>query len=199
MKDIKEYEVLSCDEQEIDTIKIKKYKVKHKLFNNKSIVVNSNIMNLQNGVGILLYDRQKDKVVLIEQFRFGPINEALNPWLIEIIAGINDADESVDEIAIREVFEETGITVQKVFPMISYLVNPSTTNQKIDLFYAFIDSTQLDENKTHGLISEGEDIKMHIMDLDTACKYIESGKINNSLTIIALLWLKLNKSLICQS
>ncbi|MGB0552482.1 MAG: NUDIX domain-containing protein [Alphaproteobacteria bacterium] len=57
----------------------------------------------------------RDTVVLIEQFRLGPM--AANhptPWKIEIIAGILEKNESPNELAFRETTEETGGSLSEV-------------------------------------------------------------------------------------
>jgi len=47
-----------------------------------------------DAVCVLPYDPQRDQVVLIEQFRVGALGKVENPWLIELVAGLIDKDES---------------------------------------------------------------------------------------------------------
>jgi ADP-ribose pyrophosphatase len=56
---------------------------------------------------------QRDEVVLIEQFRVGAW-AGVNPWLIELVAGLIDKDEEPEEVAHREAEEEAGLTWRAV-------------------------------------------------------------------------------------
>lgn len=73
-----------------------------------------------NGATILLYNREKQSVVLIRQFRIATwVNGNADGRLIETCAGLLDDDEP--EVCIRkEAIEETGFevgAVQKVFEL----------------------------------------------------------------------------------
>src|SRR3546814_18574745 len=45
-----------------------------------------------HAAAVLLYDPARDAVVLIEQFRPGAYAAGVNPWLVEVVAGIIEAD-----------------------------------------------------------------------------------------------------------
>ncbi|MEQ8695449.1 MAG: NUDIX domain-containing protein, partial [Bauldia litoralis] len=62
-----------------------------------------------HAAAVLPYDPVRDEVVLIEQFRPGPLaaGEA-SPWLIEIVAGIIDPGETPEEVVRREADEEAN-------------------------------------------------------------------------------------------
>ncbi|WP_312656577.1 NUDIX domain-containing protein, partial [Kluyvera ascorbata] len=67
-----------------------------------------------NGATVLLYNRQKQSVVLVRQFRVATwVNGNLDGMLIETCAGLLDDDEP--EACIRkEAIEETGYQVSNV-------------------------------------------------------------------------------------
>ena len=50
-----------------------------------------------DAVCVLPYDPQRDEVVLIEQFRVGAMDAGVNPWLMELVAGLIDKDEEPEE------------------------------------------------------------------------------------------------------
>src|SRR5580704_15793566 len=52
--------------------------------------------------GILPFDPKSDKVVLIEQFRAGPMAAGEFPWLMEIPMGMVDVNETPEQAAQRE-------------------------------------------------------------------------------------------------
>ena len=140
---------------------------------------------------VLLYDPELDNVVLIEQFRLGPMIEDDNPWMLEIVAGIAEPDENPEDVVIREAMEESGCTVSKLFPLYSYYPSPGACNEVIHLYCGLTDSSKA--GGIHGLESENEDIKVHVIPAEEALAMLNSGHINNASTIIALQWLSANR------
>ena len=141
-------------------------------------------------VGVLLYDQDRDKVVLIEQFRVGALDEP-TPWIFEVVAGMIEPGESPENVAIRETLEETGSKVNDLTHICDYLVSPGGTDEKLHLYMAKVDSQHI--SGVHGLPEEGEDIKVHTVSTAAAFEAIESGIINNGATVIALQWLEIQK------
>lgn len=66
--------------------------------------------NTPDGVIIYaVYGEQKDKLVLVRQFRY-PIND----YIYEFPAGLVETGENMNACAIREMYEETGLQFQPV-------------------------------------------------------------------------------------
>jgi ADP-ribose pyrophosphatase len=151
-------------------------------------------LQISDGIGVLLYDPLEDQIVLVEQFRAGALKSAAEPWFLEIVAGVIESDDTHLSVAKRESLEETGIYIDEILPMVNYFVNPCNSTQKMYLYCARVDTKDYNPNVSYGVRSENEDIKVHIIDLEKAYEAVSSGIINNSLTIIAILWIKLNKS-----
>lgn len=145
-------------------------------------------------VGVLLFDANNDQVVLIEQFRIGIINKAKSPWLMEIVAGVIDKDESLEQVARRETQEESGLKITNLFPMCQYWVSPGGSSERMHLFCGQIDAKLA--QGIHGVVEEGEDIRLHVLNLSAAYSLLNQGKINNSSTIIALQWLQRNEQIV---
>ena len=143
--------------------------------------------------GILPYDVQRDKLVLIEQFRIGALADEVSPWLFEIVAGIVDKKgEKLEDMALRELCEETGIESKNLSFISKYWVSPGASSERLSLYWSDVDSTKA--KKFCGIRSEFEDIKVHILSATEAFAMLDAGLICNSLTIIALQWLRLNKN-----
>src|SRR5713101_1312702 len=49
--------------------------------------------------GIVLYDPERDSVILIEQFRVPALYAGRSPWQLEAVAGLIDAGETPEEVA----------------------------------------------------------------------------------------------------
>lgn len=140
---------------------------------------------------VLLYDPVSDEVVLVEQFRLGAYEAGQQPWLLEIVAGMVDADEDVEICARREVAEETGLEVRELEKIHSYLVSPGGSDETATLFVGRVDA--VGAGGVFGNDHEGEDIKVVVLSTGKAMARLRSGRINNAMTIIALQWLALNR------
>lgn len=169
-----------------------KYTLKHRLFSGGwTPEINLEFFERGHAAALLPYDVKNDKVVLIEQFRFGAMEGDKSPWLFELVAGIIETGESAEQVAKRETLEESGLTVQSCQFIMNYLVSPGGTTEQIDLFIGSVDSDIA--GGLHGLVEEGEDIRVHVVSRETAYQWVKEGKIYNATTIIALQWLELNR------
>lgn len=139
---------------------------------------------------VLPVDPERDKVVLIEQFRIGPYAVGWHPWLLEGVAGIIEQGESAEDVAIRETREEASCEVKELVPIMHYLSSPGACTETVALFCGRIDSSGA--GGVHGLDEEHEDIKVMVYGVDEALDMLKAGKIVNGKTIIALQWLALN-------
>lgn len=143
------------------------------------------------GVGVLLYDPHLDKVLLVEQFRIGCIDDSRNgPWALELVAGLLEPAETPDDVAIRETFEETGLQINGLLRVCEYYNSPGGSAEKMTVFCAAFAAENA--GGIFGLATEAEDIRTVIMAREEALQAIQSGRINNAMSIIALQWLQLN-------
>ncbi len=177
--------------------KLTEIKLQHDLFDGgQSRVVRRELLDRKQAVAVLPYDPQRDEVVLIEQFRIGAGEDETGPWLIEIIAGYQEPDESAEQVVHREAREEAGCEVTDLVPMYQYYSSPGGCNEQIQIFLGCTDSSDI--NGIHGLDEEGEDIKVHVISSQQAFDWLDSGRINSAAPIIALQWFRLNRERIRQ-
>ena len=172
--------------------RIESYKLRHRLFRGSwSDTITRELFERGHAVAVLPYDPHRDEVVLIEQFRIGALIAGLEPWLWEIVAGVIEADESVENVARREAIEESGCTITDLLPVCQYLVSPGGTSEQITVFCGRTDASEA--NGIHGIAAEGEDIRAAAYPFTEAVAMVQSGRINSASPIIALQWLSLNK------
>ncbi len=172
--------------------RLERYRLRHRLFNGDwSKPVQRELFERGHAAAVLPYDPVRDEVVLIEQFRVGAMTAPGVPWLLEIVAGIIEADEAAEDVVKREGIEEAGCVITDLIPLYDYLVSPGGTTERIALFCGRVDATQAEG--VHGVSEEGEDIKVHVVTLDAALKSLKSGRINSASSIISLQWLALNR------
>ncbi|WP_082880402.1 NUDIX domain-containing protein, partial [Oleiphilus sp. HI0128] len=140
---------------------------------------------------VIPYDPMEDKVVLLEQFRPGAILEDQSPWLLELVAGMNDEGEHPENVARREAQEEARLELGELEKICEYLVSPGGTTEKVYLYCAKVSVQGV--GGVFGLAEEDEDIKVHCLDFEAAYKLVENGTINNAAAIMGLQWLALNR------
>lgn len=175
-------------------LRLEKIMLRHKRFaGGWSPDLNREVLIRNDAAGVILYDPQLRKVVLIEQFRMGPLlNAPDTPWLLEIVAGLIDTAESPEEVVKREAREEAGAIVEALIPITTYWASPGAFSERVTVFCGKIDASDI--NGIYGLASEHEDIRVHVVDTDEAYQAVTSGLIRDSLTIIAVQWLQLNET-----
>lgn len=169
------------------------YKFRHKLYRGGfSEVLTREVFERGDAVAILPYDPATDSIVLIEQFRPGALRSEHGPWQLELIAGMFGTNEQPIEVAIREAKEEANLVIlpNNVTKVMNYLSSSGGMSECIHLYCASVDSSNL--SGVYGLEEEGEDILVHVVARKQALALLESGKITNAATIIALQWLQLN-------
>ncbi|WP_060989995.1 ADP-ribose diphosphatase [Photobacterium leiognathi] len=174
--------------------KMVKYRFRHKLFaGGWSGEISREMFERGHAAALLPYDPITDEVVLIEQFRVGAMAAGCAPWQLEIVAGMIDhQDESAEDVVKREAVEEADLTVAELQKVTRYLSSSGGCSEMLDIFVGTVDSTQA--GGIHGLAEESEDIRVHVVSREQAYEWVESGKIENAASIIALQWLQLNYS-----
>lgn len=172
--------------------RLDEYSLSHELYRGGySAEFTREIFERGSAVALLPYDPECRKVVLIEQFRAGAIHAKTSPWLIECIAGIVEVGETEDQVAIRESREEAGCEITQLHQISRYYVSPGGTTEECTLYCGIVDSTGV--GGIHGLAEENEDIRVEVVDADTAYQWVRDGVIKSSATIIALQWLEINQ------
>ena len=189
--DVDDVNVLSKERAFDGFFKIDRYRLSHRLFKGGwGQELQRELFVRGDASCVLPYDPITDQVVLLEQFRVGAVDHNQTPWLLELVAGMNDEGETPETVVRREGMEEAGIHIGELKPICEYLVSPGGTSEKIYLFCGQVNASTA--RGIHGLEHEGEDIKVHVVSAKQAFEYVGNGKINNAASIIALQWLQLN-------
>ncbi|MBZ7105093.1 NUDIX domain-containing protein [Klebsiella michiganensis] len=145
-----------------------------------------------NGAVILLYNREKQTVVLVRQFRFPVWINGHDGFLIEAAAGLLD-NASPEERIVAEAEEETGFRVTRIERVFTAYMSPGSVTEKL---YFFIAEYSADDRRSDGggLATEGEDIEVLEWPLEKALQAIREGEIVDAKTIMLLQHLALNAS-----
>ena len=156
-------------------------------------VVDREVLNRGNVIGVLAHDPKSDQIALVEQFRYGARHEADNPWLMEVIAGMVEPGEQPEAVAVREAMEEAGIELNNPRLIRQYYSSPSSTSEQVFIYYA--ESNLKDIGGVHGLDAEDEDILVHLVGADEAIHMMEQGVIKNAISVIAIQWFQHQRSI----
>jgi nudix-type nucleoside diphosphatase (YffH/AdpP family) len=144
-----------------------------------------------NGATILLYNKQKQTVILTRQFRLPTyVNGNSSGMLIESCAGLLDADEP-EECIRRETEEETGYRVTDVKKVFEAYMSPGSVTEKLYFFIAEY-SKDMQVNEGGGVDHEEENIEVLEYDFDEAMEMVNRGEIMDAKTIMLLQYQKLN-------
>lgn len=146
-----------------------------------------------NGAVILLYNRSKNTIVLIRQFRLPLYINGYDQLLIEAAAGLLD-NASPEERIIAEAEEETGFKVQKIEKIFEAYMSPGSVTEKLYFYIAeYHDQDRL--NSGGGLADEGEDIEVLEWEFPKALQAIKNGEIVDGKTIMLIQHVALNNIL----
>ena len=173
---------------------MREIKLRHKRFKGGGIEITRDLFWRPNAVCVLLYDPKREVVVLIEQFRIGTIDHPRSPWLLELVAGLVEPGETIEEVARRESIEEAGAEILQLEHISRFTPSPGGAREYVDLYCGCVNSDGL--GGVHGLEGEGEDIKVHLFPVDVAVAMLKTGDVDNAAAIIAIQWLQLNKVVI---
>lgn len=140
---------------------------------------------------VLLYDPQRDQVVMIRQFRAGAYAAGRHPWVWETVAGIIEENETAEQMVRREVVEEAGLEVGELLPIQSVMLTPGACSESCQLFVGRIDASKA--GGVFGLADEHEDILVKALPFAEAYAMVERNEVDNAIGVIALLWLALHR------
>lgn len=193
----KEFKIINKEILYSGFFRMEKYCLQHTLYGGGwSAEINRELFVRGSCVAVLLYDPERDKVVLIEQFRAGAILNPDRAWLVEIVAGAIEENETAKEVAYRESIEEAGCEIQELIVINEFYTTPGGASERITLFCGKIDSSKV--GGIHGLDHEDEDIWVRTVNFDEAYRMVENNEIESAIPIIAIQWLALNKEKILQ-
>lgn len=173
--------------------KLKQFRLRHKCFSGEwSAWLVREQVHHSDAAAVLLVDLKQQKLVLVEQFRVGLLGRsATSPWLLEIVAGLLEPNEAPHETVMREAEEEAGCKIQRLFTIGEFYNSPGGFAEKTTVFCGIIDATGI--GGIHGVGTEHEDIRVHVLDIDAVFRALEDKSfLTSSSTVIALQWLALN-------
>ena len=168
------------------------YRIRHSLFEGGvSQIIPREIFERGHAAAVLPFNANTGEIILIEQFRAGAYAASMDPWLLEVVAGIIEEDETAEDLSYREAIEEAGCQMGRLEKIGNFLMTPGGSSETITLFCGEIINHE--KKDTYGLEHEGENIRAHVLKAENAYQLLKTGKVTNAITAIALQWLELNQ------
>ena len=137
---------------------------------------------------VVLLDRDRREVILVEQFRYSAWT-AGRGWVVELIAGTVEDAERAEQAARREVLEETGYAAGGLQLIASFFVTPRMSSARVALYYAEVGDADR-RGPGGGRRVEGEDIRLRRLGVDQLAAALRRGEIEDAKTLVGLLWLQ---------
>jgi ADP-ribose diphosphatase len=137
---------------------------------------------------VLLYDPDRDSVVLIEQFRLAALFAGRSPWQVEAVAGLVDTDETPEEVARREAREEANLDpLGPLLPIQTMMPATGSLDEAVFLYCGRVNCR--DAAGIYGVAAEQEDIRVIVKTMTEIEMMLDSGQIDSAHTLISLFWL----------
>ena len=147
-----------------------------------------------DSVAVLLFNRDRRTVVLVEQFKAPTLiarrrddPATTDGWLVEPLAGMIDTGEAPEAAAIRETLEETGYRIREPELIGRFFVSPGGTSERVFLYFAEVGDA--DRVGMGGGIDD-EDIKVLEIGLEELFEQIARGLIEDAKLAIGAYWLQ---------
>ena len=173
--------------------RIIRYRLRHQLFaGGMSRELMREVFERGHAVAVLPFDPERNRVVLIEQFRIGALGVVDDPWLLEPVAGIIERGERAPAVARREAAEEADLELLDLVPACTYFASPGGSTETCQVFIGRVDAAGV--GGIFGLADEGEDIRVQVVPFETALEWLCDGRIHAATTIVALQWLALHRA-----
>jgi ADP-ribose pyrophosphatase len=147
-----------------------------------------------DSVAVLLFNRDRRAVVLVEQFKAPTLiarrrddPATTDGWLVEPLAGMIDTGEAPEAAAIRETLEETGYRIREPELIGRFFVSPGGTSERVFLYFAEVGDA--DRVGMGGGIDD-EDIKVLEIGLEELFEQLARGLIEDAKLAIGAYWLQ---------
>ena len=149
-------------------------------------VVERQIEDHGEAAAVLPYDAERRVALVCRQPRVGPLYSGFEPHLVEAAAGVIDPGEEAAATVVREAFEELGVRLRAVEPVVAAWSMPAVSSERIHLFlapYAAADRVAAGG----GMADEGEEIEVLERPLADLLREADAGALTDIKTL-ALVW-----------
>ncbi len=163
--------------------------LRRRRFDAKLQDITRDVYDTGNGAAILLYDRDRGRVLLVRQFRLPVYLATGQETIIEVCAGKLEGLDAATRI-VMEVKEETGYAIRAPRHLFDAFMSPGVFSEKLSFFVAPYSPADK-VGAGGGLADDGEDLEVLEPTLGEALAMIAQGEIIDAKTILLLHYAKL--------
>lgn len=120
-----------------------------------------------DGAMMVATTRDKKHIVLIREFRV-----SAGKYVFALPAGLTDPGETIEDAAIREFKEETGMTFEPIYTSAPRYASIGIINEKVNLVYGYYSGEPSKE-----YLSDNEDADVVFVDRDAAIYLLEHEEV----------------------
>ncbi len=188
--DTNDVQILKSEIKYKGFIKVEEMTLKHRLHQGGwTSTIQREFIDRGDAVAVLAVDLATQQVVLTRQFRVGAIHSS-NPWLLDVIAGMIEENETAQQVAVRESQEEVGGEVELIHKIGCYFGSAGACSEQTTIYLGLIDSKTVPEYS--GNPHETEDIEVVKISIDELFNLLKQGEIHSASLLIGTLWLQNN-------
>jgi ADP-ribose pyrophosphatase len=172
--------------------RVDRYRLRHRRFDGGwTGVMTRELFERGHAVSVLPYDPGRGRFVLCRQFRIGAYSAGMDPWQVELVAGIIEDGETPEDVARREGMEEAGVVIGDLMPIAHYLASPGGTSESLKMYLGHVSAEGV--GGIFGLDSEHEHIRVFTVEEAELRRMLEGGQLTNAQILIAAQWFFLNR------
>jgi nudix-type nucleoside diphosphatase (YffH/AdpP family) len=139
-----------------------------------------------NGVTALLHDPERDTILLVRQYRLpAHLNDHPDGMLLELPAGLIDAEEDAVEAIRRELVEEVGHDVTDLRRLWTLYMSPGSVTEHVTFFVGTY-GAHTRVGAGGGAADEHELVDLVELTVEDALTMVVAGEIADAKTVLAI-------------
>jgi GDP-mannose pyrophosphatase NudK len=142
---------------------------------------------------VLVIDRGRGTALMVRQWRAGLLGRNVDPYLLEVCAGLLDPGETPETAVRREAEEELGIKIGALRSLGSIVPSAGTLTERVHLFIAELSGDE-QRGSGGGNAHEGETIEVVEIPLATLFGMARNGGLQDAKTLVLVQRLMLDET-----
>jgi nudix-type nucleoside diphosphatase (YffH/AdpP family) len=164
-------------------LRVEEVKYRYQQFDGEmSGKVSKVIVKRNDAVSAVVYNTDTQQYLFAKQFRYASFSKG-EGWLTELMAGVIDKGETLEDALHREMEEELGFAPVKIEKLMTFYTAPGYSIEQVHLYYVEVNN---DSRKSTGggMADEHENIDVIFYSLEDIGNIMEANGFTDAKTII---------------